>query len=114
MSWQVSGFKAWFLQRLTAVYIGLFMVFAGVWFLLFADSIDYQQWTGMFKHPAINVTTLLFFYAIIFHAWIGMRDIVIDYIHLSSLRILSLAMIALGLFVMAIWVSLVLLMVVQF
>lgn len=113
MSWQVTGFRAWLLQRLTAVYIGIFMIIATPWFFINGDTLDYQQWFSLLTQPIVNVSVLLFFYAMLFHAWVGMRDIVIDYVSLSFLRLFLLVMVALGLFVMTIWVSLILLSVVR-
>ena len=113
MSRQVTGFKAWLLQRLTAVYVGIFILVITSWLIMSDAVFDYSYWTSLFARPIINVSVLLFFYAMLSHAWVGMRDIVIDYISLSFLRFLVLLFIALGLFVMAIWVSLILLSVVN-
>lgn len=113
MSWQVSGFRAWLLQRLTAVYIGVFILVATSWLLFNALSVTYQQWLAFFTSPFINVAVLLFFYATLLHAWVGMRDIIIDYVSSGSLRLVLLVLVALGLFVMTLWVSLLLLSVVH-
>lgn len=113
MSWQVTGFRAWLLQRLTAVYVGIFVIIAAPWFVIKGNTLDYQQWFSLLTQPIVNVSVLLFFYAMLFHAWVGMRDIVIDYVSLSFLRLFLLVMVALGLFVMTIWVSLILLSVVR-
>lgn len=113
LSWQASGFKAWFLQWLTSVYIGISIIIATPWFIINGKSLDYQQWLSLLTQPVINVSVLLFFYAIFFHAWVGMRDIIIDYISVGFLRLFILVMIALGLFVMSIWISVILLSVVR-
>ncbi|MGD8483359.1 MAG: succinate dehydrogenase, hydrophobic membrane anchor protein [Thioalkalispiraceae bacterium] len=113
MSWQASGFRAWLLQRLTAVYIGLFLVIVSTWLIIQTGSLDYSQWLSLFTRPMVNVAVLLFFYAVFFHAWVGMRDIIIDYVALGSLRLLLLVIVAVALFVMALWVSLILLSVVH-
>jgi len=113
VSRQVTGFKAWLLQRASSVYVGFFIVLAVSWWIMNTAVLDYSYWVSLFAQPIINVSVLLFFYAVLSHAWVGMRDIVIDYVSLSFLRFLVLLFIALGLFVMAIWVSLILLSVVH-
>ena len=113
MTWQANGFKAWILQRLTSVYIGIFIIVATPWFVINGETLDYQQWFSLLAKPIINVSVLLFFYSMLFHAWVGMRDIVIDYVSIGSLRLFILVMIALGLFIMTIWVGVTLLSVVH-
>lgn len=113
MSWQAQGFRAWLWQRLTAIYIGLYLLVMSISLLLTTDRITYEQWHHWISQPYINVSLVLFFYAVLFHAWVGIRDIVIDYIKPVSLRLFVLTCIASGLFVMTIWVSLILMTVLQ-
>lgn len=113
MSWQVQGFKAWLLQRLSAVYLGVFIIVALTWFVSEGNTLDYPQWYSLMTRPLVNVSVLLFFYSMLLHAWVGIRDIIIDYIPSSTLRVLLLVVIMLGLFIMSIWVSLILLSVVH-
>lgn len=113
MSVQAQGFRAWLLQRLSAVYIGLYVVIALFCIVTNLDNITYQKWQQIVSQPFVNVSLLLFFYAIFLHIWIGSRDIIIDYIKPVSVRLVTLTVIALGLFVMLIWVNLILISVLQ-
>ena len=113
MAWQAQGFRAWLLQRLTAVYIGLYLIIASFCFYANISDITYQQWYQLISQPLINVSLVLFFYAVLFHSWVGVRDIIIDYIKPVTLRLSILTAVALGLFIMTIWVSLILLAVIQ-
>ena len=113
VSWQANGFRSWLLQRLTSVYIGISIVIATPWFVMNGSTLDHQQWLSLLTQPVTNVSTLLFFYSILFHGWVGIRDIIIDYISVGSLRLFLLVMIAIGLFVMTIWISVILLSVVR-
>lgn len=79
MSRRAAGLKAWAWQRLTAIYLALFLVF-----LLLKLSVDpplhYAEWRGWIGGPLINTASLLFILALLLHAWVGVRDILMDYV----------------------------------
>ncbi|MFA5083360.1 MAG: succinate dehydrogenase, hydrophobic membrane anchor protein [Hydrogenophilaceae bacterium] len=85
------GLTIWLVQRAGAVvmaaYLPLFALYAWL-----AGSADYAGWRGLFEPLAAKVTTLLFFAALLSHAWIGMREIVIDYVHCPRCLGLRLAL----------------------
>lgn len=111
MSWRAQGLRAWVLQRVSAVYLAVFILVAVGWFFAHAP-IGFAQWQAWFSSPAVAVATALFFASLLVHAWVGMRDVVIDYVHPTAARFLTLSLIALALFAMAIWVVLILVSVV--
>ena len=80
------GWKDWLAQRMTAVVMALYtLLLLGI--ALYEGGIDYATWTGLFAHPAFRIATLLFGLALLWHAWIGMRDIWMDYIKPAGLRL---------------------------
>jgi succinate dehydrogenase / fumarate reductase membrane anchor subunit len=93
--------KAWVLQRITAVYIGLFvLVLLG--HLLAGPPADYQAWRAWVARPWVSIGLLLFTVALLLHAWIGIRDVLIDYVkplvlRLSLLSLFGIAFVASGL-----------------
>ncbi len=94
MSYQAKGLQAWLLQRLTGVFMALYILYVlGV--VLFSENLNYQQWRDWLSHPLMNTATGLFFLTLAYHAWVGMRDIVIDYISHDALRLLVLTLISL-------------------
>ncbi len=104
MSWQAQGFRAWFLQRLSAIYIVwcLLVVIVG----LFSGTItSFYEWQHLFSSPLVNILVLLFFIAIMVHAWVGIRDIVIDYVHFAAARIVILNLLMFFLLSMSIWIT---------
>lgn len=107
MSWRALGMRTWILQRLTALYMLVYLL-AGAIILLRYPAHDYRCWRGHFISPVANIATLLFFFSLLFHAWIGVRDILIDYVHVSSLRLMLWALFTLALIALAIWVSMIL------
>jgi succinate dehydrogenase / fumarate reductase membrane anchor subunit len=80
------GLTDWLLQRLTA------LVMAGYTLLLLAivlwnGGLDYPLWKALFAHAGFKVATFLFMAALLFHAWVGVRDIYMDYVKPAGVRL---------------------------
>ncbi len=103
MTWRASGFRAWLFQRLTAVYMGLFLIWVSVGALINSPD-SYQEWKAWVGSEIMATATAVFFLALLYHAWVGMRDVLIDYIHFFALRFSLLSVLALSLIFMGIWV----------
>jgi len=74
------GLDLWLLQRASALYMALFMPV----FLVLAwraGPLDFATWQGLFAPLAMKVACLLCVVAVLLHAWIGLREILIDYVH---------------------------------
>ena len=80
------GLGIWLAQRASAVvmalYLPLFGLYAGI-----AGGPGYMAWRALFEPLPAKLATLLFWAALLGHAWIGLREIVIDYVHLLGLRL---------------------------
>ena len=111
MNWQAQGVRAWLLQHLSALYLALFAVAVLVW-LVAGGAHTYQEWRALLARPAVNVAVALAFAALLMHAWVGVRDVLIDYVHPAALRFGLLALLALALLATALWAFMVLLSVV--
>ncbi|MCU7958892.1 MAG: succinate dehydrogenase, hydrophobic membrane anchor protein [gamma proteobacterium symbiont of Bathyaustriella thionipta] len=102
MSRKASGLKAWIIQRITSL-----LVAAGV--LLFALKLlasppeGVMQWRAWLSMSGITVLVLLVLFALLWHAWIGMRDVFIDYVHAQSWRLTLLSLLAVYLAACALW-----------
>jgi succinate dehydrogenase / fumarate reductase membrane anchor subunit len=83
------GLGDWVAQRATAVVLTLYLVVLGVQVAL-ARPIDYDAWAGIFVPLAMKIATLVAFIALAWHAWIGMRDIWMDYVRPTAARMLLL------------------------
>ncbi|MGB5252279.1 MAG: succinate dehydrogenase, hydrophobic membrane anchor protein [Sedimenticolaceae bacterium] len=104
MSRKASGLKAWAIQRLTAIYIGVFSLYL-VLVLLFAAPDDYSAWRAWLSGPVVSVALLLYVVSVMMHAWIGVRDVLIDYIHPIAIRATLLGVVALSLVAMGLWAA---------
>jgi len=87
MSRQASGLMAWLIQRATGVYLALFSTYL-MFHFTFDPPTDHASLVAWVTHPAILVALLLFVPVVLAHAWIGIRDVMIDYIHILTLRML--------------------------
>ncbi len=77
----------WLLQRLTAVVMAVYTVLL-LAIVLWNGGIDYPLWTQLFAHAGFKLASFLFMVALLYHAWIGMRDILMDYIKPAGTRLL--------------------------
>lgn len=80
------GLDMWIVQRASALYMVIYLlVFAGLVFT--ASDLEYHAWRDLFAPLAMRVATLLFAAALLAHAWIGLREIFIDYVHPMAIRL---------------------------
>lgn len=93
MKTDFSGLRAWMMQRLTALYLAVFTV----WFggrMVFAPPGDHAAWSAWLAEPTTKTMVTLFFLALMAHAWVGVRDILIDYVKPVGLRFALLVAVA--------------------
>jgi succinate dehydrogenase / fumarate reductase membrane anchor subunit len=80
------GLTDWLIQRLTAVVMVVYtMLVLGI--ALWNGGIDYALWQQLFAHGAFKLASFLFMVALLYHAWIGMRDIYMDYLKPVGVRL---------------------------
>ncbi len=104
----VTGLRAWLLQRISAIYMLLFLIFFLTHFL-FEPPHSYQAWHGWMMNSGVSIATLTFFAALVLHVWVGVRDVLVDYIHPLALRVSALTLLGIGLVAMMAWVMRILL-----
>lgn len=80
------GLDMWLVQRASAVYMALFLPAFLAW-VLGQPVLDYGAWRGLFQPLAGKLAVLLFVGALLLHAWIGLREILIDYLHHTLARL---------------------------
>jgi succinate dehydrogenase / fumarate reductase membrane anchor subunit len=80
------GMRDWLSQRVTAVLMALFTLVLVVQLLL-PGPLGYDKWAGIFAAQWMKVLTFATLVALGWHAWVGMRDIWMDYIKSVGLRL---------------------------
>ncbi len=80
------GLFDWLAQRITAVVMALYaLLLAAV--ALFHGGIDYPTWRALFAHGGFRIASFLFMAALLYHAWVGAREIYMDYVKPVALRL---------------------------
>lgn len=80
------GLKDWLAQRVTAVIMVVFTVVLAAVYLAFGNP-SYEGWSGLFANQWMKILTFLTILSLLFHAWIGVRDIWMDYVKPVGLRL---------------------------
>ena len=104
MKMAVSGLRAWLVQRVSAVYMLFFIAFLLTHFIVDPPR-SYLAWHDWMLSPGINVLASVFAAALLAHAWVGVRDVVMDYVHPIAIRVLVLSSLALYLMGLGAWVT---------
>jgi succinate dehydrogenase / fumarate reductase membrane anchor subunit len=73
------GFRDWLAQRVTAVLMALFTIVL-IAQLLFGAPLGYERWAAIFAAQWMRALTFVVIVALLAHAWVGMRDIWMDYV----------------------------------
>ena len=79
------GLRDWIMQRVTAVIMLAYTVML-VLFLLAMPS-GYEGWKALFSATWVKVLTQTTLIALFLHAWVGIRDLWMDYVKPVGVRL---------------------------
>jgi len=80
------GLRDWLAQRITAVIMALYSAIVLV-VLVRRAPLTFESWKALFAQGWMRVATLLFAVSLAWHAWVGVRDILMDYVKPTGLRL---------------------------
>ena len=80
------GLRDWLAQRITAALMAVYTVIM-VAVVLKNSPLTYSVWQDLFAQGWMRVATLLFAASLAWHAWVGVRDILMDYVKPDGLRL---------------------------
>jgi len=80
------GLRDWLAQRVTAVLMALFTLAVIVQILL-PGEMGYDKWSGIFSHQWMKVLSFVVIVSMLYHVWVGMRDVWMDYIKPVGVRL---------------------------
>ena len=80
------GLGDWLAQRVTAVLMTLYTLLA-LGIVLWHGGLDHASWRALFASQWFRIATFLFMVALAYHAWVGMRNITMDYVKPLAIRI---------------------------
>ncbi len=81
------GLRDWLAQRVTAVLMALFTLALLVQVLMPGEPLGYDRWAAIFSHQWMKVLTFVTVIALAYHAWVGVRDIWMDYVKPVGIRL---------------------------
>lgn len=96
------GLRDWLIQRITAVVMAVYIVSLAA-YLLWQPGLDYDIWIALFSSLPVRTFTLLFLMSLFYHAWVGIRDIVMDYVKSAATRLAIHVLVILALLLYTIW-----------
>ena len=102
-----SGQRAFVLQRLTALVLLAYVGGAALRLALGAP-VTLEQWREWAARPSGAALLVLLAAALLLHAWVGVRDVVLDYVHPLGLRLAVLGAVAAALLFLGFWTALIL------
>ncbi len=73
------GLRDWMAQRATAVLMALFTLVLIVQ-ILWPVPLNYDRWAEIFGQQWMKLLTFTVVLALLYHVWVGMRDVWMDYV----------------------------------
>ena len=80
------GLKDWLAQRVTAVVMVAYTFTLLISFLT-GQNFSYEGWAHLFAQQWFKLFSLVTFFMLFYHAWVGMRDIWMDYVKAVGVRL---------------------------
>ena len=80
------GLKDWLGQRITAAVMAAYTVILLV-LLAGQERLTYETWRAFMAGGFMRFLTFLFILSLMFHAWVGVRDIWMDYVKPAGVRL---------------------------
>ena len=81
------GFRDWLAQRVTGTLMALFTVILLAQVIFNKGPMGYDKWAGIFSAQWMKVLTFVVIVALLYHVWVGMRDVFMDYIKPLGVRL---------------------------
>ena len=79
------GMRLWLSQRLTALVMAAYIVLLAVLLLVYQPA-SFAAWHAFISPIWFRLATLLFFVSLFMHAWLGVADVLKDYVFNKTLR----------------------------
>ena len=80
------GLRDWLAQRISGGIMAVYSVILAV-VLIGGLPLNYGVWRDLFSHGWMRVATLLFAASLAWHAWVGIRDVLMDYVKPTGVRL---------------------------
>lgn len=105
------GIRDWLMQRVTAVLMVTYIIFVVCFVVLHSYiqentwvDLDHDMWRWLFSGFWMRAISLLFWVSVFYHAWIGVRNIVMDYVKSARVRLVIYVLAVVLLLLYSVWV----------
>lgn len=96
------GLRDWLAQRVTAVVMLVYTLLV-LMALVMLPKFDYFTWKALWQLQLMRYASVLFVAALMYHAWVGVRNIFMDYIKGTGLRLMLHVAVILALLAYGAW-----------
>ena len=98
------GLRDWLVQRVTAVLMAAYiLLLVGIVWRVAPQ--DHAAWATVFSHQWMRIATFLFFASLFWHAWVGVRNVLMDYVKPTAIRLTAQIVVIVSLFAYLIWTA---------
>jgi succinate dehydrogenase / fumarate reductase membrane anchor subunit len=94
--------RDWLAQRVTAVMMVLYTAILLVSFLT-GQNFTYEGWAALFAQQWFKLISAVTLFGLFYHAWVGMRDVWMDYVKAVGVRLTLQIATMLWLIACAVW-----------
>ena len=81
------GLRDWLSQRISGALMALFTIILLAQLIFTRGPIGYDLWAGIFAAQWMKVLTFTVVVALLWHVWVGMRDVWMDYVQPVGIRL---------------------------
>ncbi|MER2511670.1 MAG: succinate dehydrogenase, hydrophobic membrane anchor protein [Nitrosomonas ureae] len=98
------GTRDWLVQRVTAILMAIYLIVL-VSALCIAAPQDYAEWKSLFQSQWLRIATFMFFVSMFWHAWVGVRNVLMDYVHSTPIRLMMHIAVVTALLFYLVWTA---------
>lgn len=102
MSLSGQGLRDWVIQRISSVFLGVYVVFL-FGYIVFHSGLQFYDWYNLFQNVWMRIFSALALISLILHAWIGVWTIATDYLKVTWLRFIFETVVIIALISYLIW-----------
>jgi succinate dehydrogenase / fumarate reductase membrane anchor subunit len=99
-----SGTGWWLAQRFSAVVLLLSGLLLWLGYLQ-TQSLDYADWRALFQKAPVRLLVWLLVASLCLHSWVGLRDVLMDYVKPISIRLALNLLFTLTLVLCTVWTT---------
>jgi succinate dehydrogenase / fumarate reductase membrane anchor subunit len=96
------GWRDWLLQRVTAVVMVVYTLFF-LAVIVSVRGLDYDRWQALWQLSVMRFATIFFVLSVLLHAWVGVRNILMDYVKDTGLRLVLYVLVIIALVIYGVW-----------